>query len=122
MHLALRASQFTISKEEAREGGKLKFEVYDKDRFSADDFIGYVEMGGDDVLDNVCTKRELWAEENQEYPLRNKRGDVIDAASTLGFALFGDRESIHRVEAAWHLRKKQLESVTASLVGRKWCA
>ena len=54
-------------------------------------------------------------------PIEDKHGKVIDQSSTMGFSVFGNRDAIHRYEGIWVLRKKQLETATASLVERKWC-
>ena len=146
---AVRAPQFEITADEALKGGAgLRLEVFDKDVFSKDDFIGLVELDGRAVLAKVGCDAALYTgggedaangnnpNANHAYDsgfssdgvgdseicqLRDQQRAALDAACTLGFAVLPSREHIHRCEAYWHLRKKQLESATASLVARKWC-
>ena len=83
--------------------------------------MGMVTLPGQMVWDLVTVKKEMWSEENMMIPIEDKNGKVIDQSSTMGFSVFGNREAIHRYEGIWVLRKKQLETATASLVERKWC-
>ena len=83
--------------------------------------MGMVTLPGQMVWDLVTVKKEMWSEENLMIPIEDKHGKVIDQSSTMGFSVFGNREAIHRYEGIWVLRKKQLETATASLVERKWC-
>jgi potassium voltage-gated channel Eag-related subfamily H protein 7 len=79
-----------------------------------------VKVPGQEVWESISVRKELWSDENLVHPVETLDGDMLDTGSTLGFSIFGERDSIHRSEAHWVLRKRQLESATASLVERKW--
>ena len=82
--------------------------------------MGKVEVQGLDVWECISVRKELWSDENKLEKVLTKDDRELICGSQLGFSIFGDKESIHRSEAQWVLRKRQLESATASLVERKW--
>ena len=59
----------------------LRMEVFDKDKFTADDFLGLVEVPGERILRRVSAKKHIWnveAEENSllDREVRAPRGET----------------------------------------------
>mmetsp|Transcript_2180 Transcript_2180/g.3842 ORF Transcript_2180/g.3842 Transcript_2180/m.3842 type:complete len:160 (-) Transcript_2180:1257-1736(-) len=85
---------------------KLLFEVYDKDRFTKDDFMGKIEIPLIDIVNN-CVTGNTHMLESREFRIDKVAGSITVETQ---FMKVENKSSVDRKLPAWHFQNGKLHA------------